>query len=176
MRSATPSRLLCALGCALGCDASPASPEAIQIQGNADPVPAQVVGLTPRLFALGEVAGNDTFELRLKRIKTCSVESHFHPPAGVRKLGIELEIKSLTDAELPINAFYASLANRDGDRFEPTLAGCKPALEARRIGAGETASGWVSFDVPETLKEGVFRYAPVVIGRGKPELAFAIQP
>ncbi len=138
------------------------------------PVSAQVVGLEDRIYRIGETAANEVFQVRVLGVKTCTVEAHFQPPPGVRKLGVEVEISALSEAEVPVNPFYALIVDREGDRFEPTLAGCRPVLEAKRIQAQQSVRGWISFDVPEDLREGRFRYAPVVLGVGEKQLEFAL--
>jgi hypothetical protein len=138
--------------------------------------PAVVVSNTGRPLALGERGDNGVFQLRVLRTKTCSVEPHFQPPAGVRKLGVEVELAAVTDAQVPANPFYAQVSDERGQRYEPTLAGCTPPLEAARLDKDEKVSGWITFDVPETLGNARFSYAPVVIGVGKPELSADLPP
>ena len=141
-----------------------------------DPIPvsAQIVGTEQPPHEIGQTASNGVFQLRVLGVQACNVEAHFEPPTGIRKLGIHVEIQALSEAEVPINPFYAMVVDAEGRRFEPTLAGCQPVLEARRVTEGQTARGWVSFDVPEDLRGGRFQYAPVVMGVGKKELEFAL--
>ncbi len=138
------------------------------------PSAAQVVGGDIRVHELGEKASNGVFALSVLGLKTCGVEAHFQPPPGIRKLGVEVEISAVSEAEVPVNPFYGLVVDDEGDRFEPTLAGCQPVLEARRIAKGQSARGWISFDVPEDLHDARFRYAPVVIGSGTKQLEFAL--
>lgn len=145
-------------------------------EGGTSPAPAVVVSNTSRPLALGERGDNGVFQLRVLRTKTCSVEPHFQPPAGVRKLGVEIELGAISEAQVPANPFYALLSDERGQRYEPTLAGCTPALEAARLEKGGELTGWITFDVPETLGNARFSYAPVVIGVGKPELSVDLPP
>jgi hypothetical protein len=136
----------------------------------------QVVGATDSVYQVGQRATNGVFELTVKGVKTCGVEPHFQPPLGVQKLGVEIELRGLTDAQVPANPFYALIVDAGGQRFEASLSGCKPVLAARRLQHGESITGWVSFDVPESLESARFRYEPVVIGAGNPSLTFEIDP
>lgn len=136
--------------------------------------PAQVL-TTQERYALGETAATPHFTLKLSQLKPCSVEPHFSPPRGVRKLGLLLELSGSSSVEVPVNPFYALLHNSDGDRFEATLIGCTPQLRAGRLSKGQSASGWVTFDIPDDDASPLrFSYSPVMIGAGRQEVSFQL--
>jgi hypothetical protein len=135
-----------------------------------------VVGAGPVVHQPGQLASNSFFELSVHGVKTCSVEPHLQPPAGVKRLGVEVTITARSDVQVPANPFYALVLTPQGNRFEATLAGCQPVLTATRLGNGDSARGWISFDLPESLSQARFSYAPALLGAGKPELVFAIEP
>jgi len=157
-----------------------ASCDRVQEQPNThhqQPVPAtepSIVGASARIAQVGETASSPFFDMIVKRVKTCSVEAHFQPPIGVRKLGVEVELIGKTEAQVPANPFYALLSTQDGERFEATLAGCKPVLKASQVTEGERVSGWITFDVPDSARGTELHYAPVIIGGGRPELVFSL--
>ncbi len=167
-RCGTSGTLLVALT-AVACS-KPAEPERSATS------PATVVSGSQRPIAIGELGDNGIFQLKVLRTKTCSVDPPFQPPAGVRKLGVEIELTALSDAQVPANPFYALITDPRGQRYEATLAGCTPVLEAARLDKGSKTDGWVTFDVPETLGNARFSYAPVVIGVGKPEITADLPP
>lgn len=137
--------------------------------------PAQMLGL-PRKHALGETARTPHFSLQVHNTKSCSVEPHFEPPPGVRKLGVEVTVQGHSRVQVPVNPFYATLRAPGGDRFEATLLGCTPQLEARRVTAGQKVTGWVTFDVPEAAEELELIYRPALIGVGPEEVTFQLSP
>ncbi len=181
MPSVTHEALTCSawqLACAVGasailCGACSKETQPPPDADQAQPA-AQVVSPQAKVHELGETARSPHFELSVKNAKTCSVEPHFQPPTGVRKLGIELEITGLSDTQVPVNPFYAMLEAEDGKRFEATLAGCTPVLQATRVNSGQQASGWVTFDVPDDLRAAQLSYSPVMIGADRPTVVFSL--
>jgi Domain of unknown function (DUF4352) len=110
---------------------------------------------------------NGSFELVALNTKTCTVAAPLRPAPGLEKLGVEVKITGLTEREVPVNPFYAELRDETGQRFESSLAGCGPTLPVRRVQRGETASGWLTFDVPQGVRNLQLRYAPIVVGLGR---------
>lgn len=138
-------------------------------------VPAVLsASLAPVRF--GEEAKNPYFRARVLNWKPCAVESHLEPPPGVRKVSVEIELTASGGAEVPSNPFYAQLADKDGRFFESTLAGCPPLLEAARLRTGESARGWITFDVPESSVPHSLVYQPAVIGVSPPKVELLLSP
>ncbi|HEX2735908.1 MAG TPA: DUF4352 domain-containing protein [Polyangiaceae bacterium] len=137
---------------------------------------ASVAGLTARTYRLGETATTPFYRLTIRRVTTCTVDPPFKPAEGVKRIGIDVTIEGVSDSEVPVNPFYALVADRGGQRYEATLAGCKPVLAATRVARGQTESGWISFDVPAEIEGAEVSYAPAVLGAGKPEVVFALEP
>jgi hypothetical protein len=157
----------------LACDGSrSASKERANDTQEEQSVSVQGLTLT---HELGETAHSPHFNLRVESTKRCIVEPHFKPPAGVEKLGVLVHITGNSEAQVPVNPFYALLINGQGERFEATLLGCKPQLVAQQVTRGQEASGWVTFDVPEASQGLRFVYAPVVIGAERKELTFHLE-
>lgn len=90
------------------------------------------------------------------------------------KVGIELSIQGISEREVPVNAFYATLYDARGDSYSATLAGCEPPLPSVRLTNGKSARGFVTFEVPKSADKLELRYAPLVIGPGTEELKFAL--
>jgi hypothetical protein len=128
----------------------------------------------PRKYSPGESATTPHFTLEVLRTKRCSVEPHFQPPPGVEKLGVELTVSGLSQVQVPVNPFYATLRAEGGARFEATLLGCTPQLEARRVTAGQSVTGWITFDVPEGAEALEFVYSPALIGAPNDPVTFTL--
>lgn len=160
---------LLAIGCskpATDQRASVASPE----------VTAAIVSGTPGPARFGEPATNPYFEVRLLNSKPCAVETHFPSAPGTRKVAVEIELRAVGAQEIPANPFYALLVDRDGRAYESTLAGCPPLLPAQRLGRGQSARGWVTFDVPEGVEARSLVYQPAVIGVAAPKAELSLEP
>ncbi len=133
-----------------------------------------VVGL-PKTHQVGETASTADYKLTLKAVKLCTVDAPFKPATGVKKLGVQLLVEGTSKLDVPVNPFYAVLSNSNGDRFEATLLGCKPQLQAGRVTRGHSASGWVTFDIPDSENRGLeLMYKPVVIGASRTEVTFSL--
>jgi len=115
------------------------------------------------------------FTLRVLDVKPCNVEDHFKPQPGRLILGVLIEIEAIGSRSVPANVFYATLEDDTGDEYASTLAGCQPTLEAELLERGKQAKGYVSFNVPDTKRDFVFRYAPQLIGPGTEALRFSIR-
>lgn len=133
-----------------------------------------VIGVSAEVHPLGATGQARDYSLRVLNVRDCNVEPHFRPPKGVVKVGVEVEIAGLSPKEVPVNPFYARLVSADGARYEASLAGCQPVLEASRVTEGQTKAGWLTFDVPADASRLRLAYEPVVIGVGKEELLFDV--
>jgi hypothetical protein len=128
----------------------------------------------PALVAIGQRGVAQHFAMRFSETKECVMEPHFRPGAGQIKLGVLVDIEATGDAQVPANPFYATLLDASQNRYETTLAGCQPALQATQLARGQKASGWISFEIPKTARSLRLTYAPLLLGAGKDELSFAL--
>ena len=67
---------------------------------------------------------------------------------------------AVSDVQVPANPYYALLIDEEGRAYEATLGGCEPALPNRLLEHGESARGWLTFDVPENSRKLQLAYAP----------------
>jgi Domain of unknown function (DUF4352) len=161
------------LAAATGCRADPS--EGSSNRDQSGPTPA-VLSATLAPVRFGEEAKTPHFRVRALNWKPCAVEAHLAPPPGVRKVSVEIELTASGQAEVPSNPFYAQLADRDGRMFESTLAGCPPLLEATRLSSGQSARGWITFDIPEGTVPHSLVYQPAVIGVSPPKVELLLSP
>jgi hypothetical protein len=110
--------------------------------------------------------------MRVVTVRECEVEPYFAPAEGHVKLGVEIELAGTGDKEVPSNPLHATLLDRDGAHYDPTLAGCRPSLPPKRIKQGEAVRGFVTFEIPKDAQGLVLRYQPFIVGRAETELAF----
>lgn len=157
---------------ATSCHGSDQTPRRDNSSGGAPAVLS--AGLAPVRF--GEEAKTPYFRMRVLNWKPCAVEAHLEPPPGVRKVSVEVELIASGAPEVPANPFYAQLADGDGRQFESTLAGCPPLLEAKRLRAGQSARGWITFDIPDSSVPHSLVYQPAVIGVSPPKVELLLRP
>lgn len=142
---------------------------------SSSPTPA-ILSATLAPVRFGEEAKTPYFRMKVMNWKPCAIESHLEAPPGVRKVSVEVELTASGTAEVPSNPFYAQLADADGRQFESTLAGCSPLLEATRLSAGQSARGWITFDVPQSSVPHSLVYQPAVIGVSPPKVELLLRP
>jgi hypothetical protein len=84
------------------------------------------------------------------------------------RVGVELSIERTGLVQVPANPYYATLVDADDDVHEATLGGCGAPLEPALPAAGQTARGWVVFDVPEKGRTFTLFYAPELVEAADP--------
>ncbi len=169
----TPPILLAVVFATPCCSKPPSNAERHAAQGHS---PATVVSATSPPARFGEEARNPYFRMRVLNSKRCAVEPHLELSAGLRKVAVEVELHAAGTQEIPANPFYALLTDRDGRQFESTLAGCPPLLPAAKLRSGESARGWITFDVPEGSAPHSLVYQPAVIGVDPPRAELLLDP
>lgn len=76
------------------------------------------------------------------------------------RVGVELEVRANSSLLVPTSPYYALLTDERGRTHEAKLEGCRPALGSRLLESGQSARGWISFDVPAQTKTHTLVYAP----------------
>jgi hypothetical protein len=123
---------------------------------------------------VGTEAEARDYAMAVRSAGPCEVEPHLGPGAGRLKFGVEIELRGLSEREVPANPLYAKLSDSEGSSYTATLAGCAPMLTATRIRKGETARGVVTFDVPEAAHGLEITYAPFIVGSAEQPLTFLL--
>ncbi|MCA9598141.1 MAG: DUF4352 domain-containing protein [Myxococcales bacterium] len=137
------------------------------------PVPtATTPPITNKVWNVGEAATAPDYKMTIDNVKECKVKYYFRPKKGNIKLGVEVSIEGTADKDVPVNPFYAKITDGEGYSYTSTFGGCEPDLKSVRIGKGEKAKGWVTFEVPEKASGLKLTYNPFIIGTAKQELKF----
>jgi hypothetical protein len=133
---------------------------------------ALVLGGPGAPATIGTYATAPDYRMSVEGVEDCTLSPPFESRGGHRLLAVDVVLEGTTQREVPVNLFYAHLQAKSGDTFEARLAGCPPVLEARRIVAGQSARGRLTFEVPLTARHLELVYAPLIIGGGREELRF----
>lgn len=141
-----------------------------------DSTRARVLGAASTAVPIGQFAETSYFRMRVHEQGPCLVEDYLKPAKGLRRLGVEVTLEATGAQGVPANPFYATLETREGNRFESTLAGCRPVLEAEQLQPGQSTRGWLSFDVPESEVPAQLRYEPLVLGAGRQTVLLSLEP
>lgn len=96
-------------------------------------------------------------------VQECVVPYYFKPKKGNVKPGVEVSIRAHASA-VPVNPFYASLADDEGYYYTSTLGGCVPEFTSTSLHDGELVRAFITFEVPTSAKGLHMRYRPVMPG------------
>lgn len=118
--------------------------------------------LTTAPVGLGEVAQAPSYRLTAHRVQPCASAAWRDVKAGHSRLGVELEVAAASEGagQVPVNAFYAQLVNTEGKAYRAVFGGCEPDLRHKPLAPGESARGFVTFEVPESPGRLTLRYEP----------------
>jgi hypothetical protein len=140
--------------------------------------PTISLGDTPGAAAVmpgvGDTASAADYQITLKSVRECRVESYLRPKAENLTLGVELVIEGTRDRDVPVSPFHAKLQDAEGNSYAATLAGCRPILPSVRVAKGEKVEGWVSFELPRGARDPKLTYEPTIIGSPPQLLRFSL--
>jgi hypothetical protein len=114
------------------------------------------------------------YQLRVSAPQDCSPRSHDAPPAGARRIGVEVWLQPTASIQVPANPYYAKLVDSQGSVYEATLGGCGAPLGPTLPARGQPAKGWIVFEVPRTARDFRFTYTPELVGVTKSELTIEL--
>lgn len=124
--------------------------------------------------ALGTPAVTPHFRMTAVSVQRCAPSRLHAARAHYYVLGVLVRIEALSHVGIPVNPFYARLVDADGVGYRARLDGCKPALGGPPLAWHRSASGFISFEVPEKASGLELRYAPELPGARGEELDFAL--
>jgi hypothetical protein len=114
------------------------------------------------------------YEIRASSPEDCTKASRSAPAELTRRVGVEVSLVRLGAVQVPANPYYARLVDSAGNVYEATLGGCGAALAPTLPSRGQTAHGYVVFDVPHAAEGFTFAYAPELSGVEAEEITIPI--
>ncbi len=114
-------------------------------------------------FQAPPAAVSPAAKLTVENQGRCSVAEATPLAPGQTPLSIQIELQALTDFGVAANRYYATLVDRDQRRYPAVLDGCEPLFEAPPLAKGETATGWLNFVVPASVRDFQLSYAPRLV-------------
>jgi hypothetical protein len=115
------------------------------------------------------------YQIRASLPEECSPPRPSLGSTATRRVGIELSIEPTSDVQVPADPYYARLVDAERNVHEATLGGCGPALAPTLPARGQTARGWIVFELPLAARATTLLYAPELLGASKAELAIELQ-
>jgi hypothetical protein len=93
---------------------------------------------------------------------------------ALTRVGVEVRLHARGELQIPANPYYALLIDGKNIAYEATLGGCTPPLSPSLLAPGQSARGWISFDVPRDSQNWRLSYAPELIQAPDDELVFQL--
>lgn len=115
------------------------------------------------------------YEIRASLPEECSPPQPALGSTTTHRIGIELAIQPTSDVQVPADPYYARLVDAQRNVYEATLGGCGAALAPSLPARGQTARGWIVFELPRSARPVTLLYAPELVGVSKVELAIALE-
>lgn len=134
--------------------------------------PSQAEELSRGPVKLGIWAQAANYRMRATTVKNCVPKPWMRLEKGRQRLGIEVEIAGQGPPRVPANPHYARLTARGGGVYRSVFGGCDPDLRHKPLGTGETARGWITFELPEDSRDLLLSYSPYLVDGGKQTLEF----
>jgi hypothetical protein len=124
-------------------------------------VPVGVLGRAPH------------YEMRVLGSRECGRKSDEPQPARMR-LAVDVTLRATASLQVPANPYYALLIDADNVVYEASLVACMPPLRPGLLAGGETARGWLFFEIPRGNTGLSLAYAPALMAAEPEELAFTV--
>jgi len=112
--------------------------------------------------------------VRVLDVETCRTTGSASPADTTRRIGVDLSIEPTTDLQVPANPYYARLLDEHHQVHEATLGGCGAPLAPALPRRGQSARGYVVFDVPRSSRQLTLLYAPELVDAPKEEASIAL--
>jgi len=112
--------------------------------------------------------------MSVENVKQCRVKYYLRPKPGNLKLGVEVRIVGIADSGVLVGKDYAKVTDDEGHVYLAGVGGCTPELASTTLAKEDRATGWLTFEVPETAQNLKLGYATASAGKPVEELIFAL--
>jgi len=120
------------------------------------------------VIAVGAWGRATHYEMRISAPEECA--SPGEALGELTRLGVDVTVQARGSLQVPANPYYALLIDSTNSVHEATLGGCEPQLSPTLLEPGQTARGWISFDIPRKSTGLRLAYAPALTALPRGEL------
>lgn len=121
-------------------------------------------GTGAKTYKVGETAQQPDYSMKVTAVKTCTVPTYCTPAGGNIKLGVEVSVQATATKTVPVNPFYAKVTDSQKVEYTSTFCGCTPELQAVSLQPGQSAGGWITFELPAVATGLMMSYTPFIVG------------
>lgn len=116
---------------------------------------------------VGDTATTRNYTMTLHALQNpATATGPLPPPEGKKRVALDVTITNTSGQEVAYNPFYAKLRLADNTEANVTFGGVEPALQSGKLGTGEAARGWLTFDIPTDAQPATFVYEIITFGSG----------
>lgn len=90
---------------------------------------------------------------------SCALPWFYRDDPTTMRVGVRVKITAV-DAAVIADPYLAHLHAGAEATYRSTFGGCQPALEHQRLGPGESATGFITFEVPVEAESSAISYLP----------------
>lgn len=152
-----------------GCDSAKRPPEPNS------PIASAASSSEEQTLEVGQSLEHPAARISLKSQRECGVASPSPSPNDYRLWAAEVEITNRSPLPLPVNAFHATLRDADNFNYKTSLTGCANILDARLLRQGETARGFIPFQIPKSVLSATLSYSFVAHGKAQTVARFRVK-
>lgn len=173
--------ILPALGCASSVATKTAvrgsSPIATSVSPTGTQSAASPAAVAPAsLPKVGQTAKTQNYTLTLQAVEDpATVSSDIAPQPGMRRVAVEVTITNTSTQPVAYNPLYAKVKLADNTEANVSFLGKEPSLKSGNLGPGESARGWLTFEVPQASQLATFSYEIISFGSGG-RIVFDLRP
>lgn len=142
--------------------------------GVAAPVPERQTGSVGLEGRLGVSVNTEHYAILASAFEPCGT-GRAEPRGRTQRVGVELSLRRTGPVQVPANPYYATLVGPDRDVHEATLGGCGAPLAPALPAPGQSAQGWVVFEVPRGGQGFTLVYDPELVEVPEREVTIALE-
>ena len=138
------------------------------VAGSVTPTAGSTTGSAPsgQVGKVGTPITSAGIELNAVKVETSAKEGITTAKPGNTLLLVQVAIKNTNKDKAPYNPLYFKVKDAGGFEYTSALIGREPSLKSGELTTGDSAAGWVMFEVPTEAKGLIMSYQPLVLFGG----------
>lgn len=114
------------------------------------------------LPVVGERGVGDGFAVTVHRVlDPTPALRYLKPDSGNRWLALDVTVENTGSEEMFYSRYDATLATKDGKAYTPWLGSQEPELSVGTLQPGQSARGWINFEIPVGAELAALLYEPI---------------
>ena len=116
----------------------------------------------------------DGIALEIRGVSIVERMPQGRPPAGLRFVALDVEIRNTARVKTPFNPLYFRIKDAHGFEYISILGAPEESLQPGSLAEGQSVQGIVFFELPENLDAALVTYQPGALFEEYPQLRVAV--